>query len=60
MSVYETSKLYPNLEPSAPEDQTQMYRMKKIEELEKFLRDEIQKREQLAKKFKRYGTTTGL
>ena len=59
MSVYETSKLYPTLEPSAPEDQTQIYRMKKIEELEKFLRDEIEKREQLAKKFKRYSITVG-
>ena len=29
MSVYESSKLYPNIEPSAPEDQTQLYRMKK-------------------------------
>ena len=50
----------PTLEPSASEDQTQIYRMKMIEELEKFLRDEIEKREQLAKKFKRYGTTTRL
>ena len=46
-------KIYPPLEPSAPIDD-QVYRMKKVEELEKFLRSEIEKREQLAKKFKRY------
>ena len=52
-------KIYPPLEPSAPIDD-QVYRLKKVEELEKFLRSEIEKREQLAKKFKRYGTTTRL
>ena len=55
-------KIYPPIEPSAPSApiDDQVYRMKKVEELEKFLRSEIEKREQLAKKFKRYGATTRL
>ena len=60
MAMYE--KIYPFLEPSAPSApiDDQVYRMKKVEEQEKFLRSEIEKREQLAKKFKRYGGTTRL
>jgi len=58
MSVYD-NKLYPEL-PSAPPDEAQLYRIKKIEELEKFLRDEALEREQLGKKFKRYSTSTRL
>ena len=59
MSVYEDNKLYPNIhDASAPPtpDEPQLYRMSKVEELEKFLRTEIGKREQLAKRFKRFGT----
>ena len=57
MSVY-NDKIYPEI-PSAPlEDDSQKYRMVKIAEMEKFLRSEINNREQLSKKFKRYSTTT--
>ena len=57
MSIY-NDKIYPEI-PSAPlEDESQKYRMMKITEMEKFLRSEINNREQLAKKFKRYSTTT--
>ena len=46
--------------PSAPtnDDQAQSYRLKKIDEAEKFLRDEVLKRERLAKKFKRRANAT--
>ena len=52
--------IYPEI-PSAPTkgDQAQSYRLKKIEEAETFLRDEVLKRETLAKKFKcRVNATT--
>ena len=53
-----TEKLYPSL-PSAPQsDESHIYRLKKIEEVEVFLRAEISERERLYKKFKRHATTT--
>ena len=54
-----TEKLYPAL-PSAPQsdDESHIYRLKKIEEVEVFLRAEISEREKLYKKFKRHATTT--
>ena len=53
-----TEKLYPTL-PSAPRpDESHIYRLKKIEEVEVFLRAEISERERLYKKFKRHATTT--
>jgi len=58
-SVY-TEKIYPDI-ASAPEDdsqQSQNYRLKKIEEAETFLRREIELRDKLAKKFKRRATAT--
>ena len=64
-SVYTEDKLYPNL-PSAPADendgptfqQSQNYRLKKITELEKFLREEIKTRDKLTKDFKRRATAS--
>ena len=57
-SVYD-NKIYPPL-PSAPhdDDESHIYRLKKIEEVEVFLRAEIAERERLYKKFKRHATTT--
>ena len=59
-SVYE-DKIYPKI-PSAPtnddDDQAQSYRLKKIDEAESFLRDEVSKRDTLAKKFKRRANVT--
>ena len=55
MSVY-TEKIYPDIASAPDEDgpqQSQIYRLKKIEEAEKFLRDEAEKRGKLAKQFKR-------
>ena len=54
-SVY-TEKIYPDIASAPSEDgpqQSQNYRLKKIEEAEKFLRDETEKRGKLAKQFKR-------
>ena len=53
-SVY-TEKLYPEVPPSAPpaDDESQNYRLKKIEEADAFLRSEVEMRDKLAKKFKR-------
>lgn len=59
-------KLYPTLPPSAPEhepdrlaapqeQESQVYRLKKIEEIEQYLRSEIKEREKLYKKFKLWG-----
>ena len=55
-SVYETEKLYPQIPPTAPDDES--YRLKKIDELEKFLRSEIESRDKLTKRFKRRATAS--
>ena len=52
MSTVYTEKIYPNIS-SAPEDESQQYRLQKIDELEHFLRDEVASRAKLAKQFKR-------
>ena len=57
-SVYD-EKLYPQI-PSAPPDhlESQDYRLRKIDELEKFLRKEVESRDKLTKRFKRRATAT--
>ena len=55
MSVYETEKIYPKIPATAPPDD-ESYRLKKIDELEKFLRSEVEERDKLAKRFKRRAT----
>ena len=63
MSVYEDKRLYPPLEDMAsapPPDEGHLYRLKKMEEVEKFLQNEINQREKLYKKFKRYSTSIRL
>ena len=61
MSVYNNDKrIYPPLDDIAsapPDDESQIYRLKKIEEIENFFYEEIKQREKLYKKFKRYSTT---
>ena len=56
-SVYahETEKIYPPIPPTAPPDD-ESYRLKKIDELEKFLRTEVESRDKLTKRFKRRAT----
>ena len=60
MSVYNNDKrIYPPLDDIAsapPDDESQIYRLKKIEEIENFFYEEIKQREKLYKKFKRYST----
>ena len=56
-SVYETEKLYPQIPASAPPDD-ESYRLKKIDELEKFLRSEVESRDKLTKRFKRRATAS--
>ena len=55
MSVY-ADKIYPIIEPTAPvsdQEDSQSYRLKKIDEAERLLRAETETRDKLAKQFKR-------
>ena len=52
MSVYDKETIYPIL-PTAPKDESQTYRLNKIDEIEKFLREEINYRDKLVKRCKR-------
>ena len=46
-------RIYPNLrEPSAPPDESQIYRLNTIKEIEEFLNKEIVERLRLQKKFR--------
>ena len=65
MSVYDndTSKIYPTLGPSTPPSQEvnpQTYRLAKISEIEAYFLDEIDTRQKLAKKIKRFSTITAV
>ena len=55
-----SEKIYPEI-PSAPptqqEHEGQTYRLKKIDEIEKFLRNEVAERDALSKRCKRRATT---
>ena len=53
-SVYD-EKIYPQIPATAPPDD-ESYRLKKIDELEKFLRTEVESRDKLTKRFKRRAT----
>ena len=55
-SVYE-EKIYPPIYPATAPPDDESYRLKKIDELEKFLRSEVESRDKLAKRFKRRATT---
>ena len=60
-SVYETEKIYPPIPATAPpDDDNKPYRLKKIDELEKFLRSEVDLRDKLTKRFKRRATATSI
>ena len=60
MRVYENkTKIYPGLNPTAPQE-PQSYRLNKLSEIEAFFLDEIEVREQIAKKMKRFNTITGM
>ena len=55
MSIYgnETNKIYPDLNLTTPQE-PQAYRLKKLTEIETYLLVEIEVRERLAKKMKRF------
>ena len=55
----ETSKIYPGLDPTAPQE-LQTYRLNKVSEIEAYLLEEIEVRERIAKKMKRFNTITGI
>ena len=60
MSVYNNeTKIYPDLNPSAPQE-PQAYRLRKLSEIEAYFLNEIEVREQIAKKMKRFNTITGI
>ena len=57
-SVYD-EKIYPQIPATAPIDtDTQAYRLKKIEEVEEFLRNKVKERDKLVKRFKRRTKTS--
>ena len=58
-SVYE-DEIYPEIPSAPPNDEAQSYRLKKIDEAERFLRDEISYRDQKYKKFKHHSTASSV
>ena len=59
MSTYDNeTKIYPDLKPTAPQE-PQSYRLNKLSEIEAFFLDEIEVREQISKKMKRFNAITG-
>ena len=61
MSIYnnETSKTYPDLSPTAPQE-PQTYRLKKLTDIQAYFLDEIEVCEQISKKMKRFNTITSV
>ena len=60
MSVCDNeTKIYPDLNPAAPQE-LQTYRLNKLSEIEAYFLNEIEVREQIAKKMKRFNTITGI
>ena len=60
MSIYDNdTKIYPDLNPSAPQE-LQVYRLQKLTEIETFFLNEIEARERIAKKIKRFNTIIGI
>ena len=60
MSIYDNEiKMYPDLNPMAPQE-PQAYRLQKLTEIEAYLLIEIEVRERIAKKMKRFNTITGI
>ena len=60
MSIYDNeTKIYPDLNPTAPQ-KPQSYRLNELSEIEAYFLSEIEVREQIAKKMKRFNTITGI
>ena len=59
MSIYDNeTKIYPDLEPTAPPEQS--YRLRKLSEIETYFLDETDATEQIAKKMKRFNMIAGI
>ena len=59
MNIYDNeTKIYPDLGPMALQEQS--YQLHKLFEIETYYFDEIEVREQIAKKMKRFNTITGI
>ena len=60
MSIYDNkSKIYPDLDPTAPQE-PQAYRLNKLSEIEAFFLEKIEARERITKKMKRFSIITGI
>ena len=60
MGIYgNETKMYPSLIPAAPQE-PQTYQLKKLTEIETFSLDEIEVREQIAKRMKGFNTIKGV
>ena len=62
MRIYDnetTSKVYPDLNPTTPQE-PQTCHLKKLAEIEAYLLDEVEVRERIAKKMKRFNTIIGI
>ena len=60
MSMYDNeTKIYPNLNPTAPQE-PQSYRLNKLSEIQAYLLGESELRERIAKKMKRFNTIRGI
>ena len=60
MSIYDNeTKIYPDLNPTAPQE-PQTYCLNKLSEIEAYFLNEIEVREQIAKKMKQFNTITGI
>ena len=60
MSIYNNeTKIDPDLNPTAAQE-LQSYRLNKLSEIEAYFLNEIEVREQIAKKIKRFNTITGI
>ena len=60
MSIYvNETKIYPDLNPAAQEE-SQTYRLNRLSEIEAYFLNEIEAREQIGKKMKRFNTITGI
>ena len=53
------TKIYPDLNPTAPQE-LQTYRLNKLSEIEAYFLNEIEVREQIARKMKQFNTITGI
>ena len=60
MSIYDNeTKIYPDLEPTAPQE-PQSYRLNKLSDIKTYFLDEIAARERIAKKMKGFNMITGI